>query len=206
MPISDPTAAFERLLEALDHLGVRYVVGGSLASSIRGTGRATMDIDLVVELGSAQAEAFASALQGEFYADADMIREALDRGVSFNVIHFKSSYKFDLFPVVSEFQRSELARASMVDASPFDTAPLRFRVTSAEDIILAKLSWFRKGGCVSARQWNDVLGVVRIQGRRLDLAYLKEWAERLGVRELLDDALRQGSTSLSADPRRPETP
>jgi len=55
MPISDPTAAFERLLAALDHLGVRYLVGGSLASSIRGSGRATMDIDLVVELGPAQA-------------------------------------------------------------------------------------------------------------------------------------------------------
>jgi hypothetical protein len=206
MPISDPTAAFERLLAALDHLGVRYVVGGSLASSIRGSGRATMDIDLVVELRPAQAEALASILQGEFYADADMIREALDRGLSFNVIHFKSSYKFDLFPLVSEFQRSEMARASMVDASPFNTIPLRFRVASPEDIIPAKLAWFRKGGSVSARQWNDVLGVVRIQGDRLDRAYLNEWAERLGVRELLDDALRQGSTDLSAGPRRPETP
>jgi hypothetical protein len=196
MPISDPTTAFERLLAALDHLGVRYVVGGSLASSIRGTGRASL----------AQAEAFASALQDEFYADADMIREALNRGVSFNVIHFKSSYKFDLFPVLSEFQRSELTRASMVDASPFDTTPLRFRVASSEDIILAKLAWFRKGGCVSARQWNDVLGVVRIQGDRLDRAYLDEWAERLGVRELLADALRQGSTALSEGPRRLETP
>ena len=81
MPISDPTVAFERLLAALDHLGVRYVVGGSLASFISGTGRATMHIDLVVELGPAQAETFALALQGEFYADADMIREALDRGI-----------------------------------------------------------------------------------------------------------------------------
>ncbi len=82
MPISDPTAAFERLLAALDHLGVRYVVGGSLASSIRGSGRATMDIDLVVELGPAQAEGLCvRASRDEFYADADMIREALDRGV-----------------------------------------------------------------------------------------------------------------------------
>jgi hypothetical protein len=79
-------------------------------------------------------------------------------------------------------------------------------VATPEDIILAKLSWFRKGGSVSARQWNDVLGVVRIQGDRLDRAYLNDWAERLGVRELLDDALRQGSTSLSEGLRRPGTP
>ncbi|HEY1205184.1 MAG: hypothetical protein ABSH46_18660 [Bryobacteraceae bacterium] len=206
MPISDPTAAFGCLLAALDRLGVRYVVGGALASSIRGMGRATMDIDLVAELSPAQAAALASALKDEFYADADMIREALDRGVSFNVIHFKSSYKFDLFPVVSEFERSQLARGAMVEAVPFGTAPLRFRVASAEDIILAKLAWFRKGGCVSTRQWNDVLGVVRIQGDRLDRGYLGEWAARLGVGELLGDALRQGSTPLSGGPRRPETP
>jgi len=206
MPLSDPTVAFACLLAALDRLGVRHVVGGSVASSIRGTGRATMDIDLVAELRPAQAEAFASALRDEFYADAGMIREALDRGVSFNVIHFRSSYKFDLFPVVSDFERSQLARGAVVEAAPFDAGHLRFRVASAEDIILAKLAWFRKGGCVSARQWNDVLGVVRIQGDRLDPAYLGEWAARLGVKELLDDALRQGSTPLSAGLRRPETP
>jgi len=140
MPIVDPTAAFALLLAALDRLGVRYVVGGSLASSIRGTGRASMDIDLVAELGPAQAEVFASALKDEFYADAGMIRQALDRGVSFSVIHFKSSYKFDLFPAASEFERSQLARGAVVEAAPFDTAPLRFRVASAEDIILAKLA------------------------------------------------------------------
>lgn len=206
MPVADPTDAFGRLLAALDRLGVRYVVGGSLASSIRGSGRATMDIDLVAELSPGQAEVFASALKDEFYADVDMIREALNRGVAFNVIHFKSSYKFDLFPVVSEFERSQLARGAVVEAAPFDTAPLRFRVASAEDTILAKLAWFKKGGCVSARQWNDVLGVVRIQGDRLDHAYLDEWAARLAVRELLDDALRQGSTPPSGGPRRPETP
>jgi len=66
MPISDPTVAFERLLAALDHLGVRYVVGGSLASSIRGSGRATMDIDLVVELGPAQADQIVPSLEDVF--------------------------------------------------------------------------------------------------------------------------------------------
>ncbi len=206
MPISDTTLAFERLVAALDRLGVRYVVGGSFASSIRGSGRATMDIDLVAELSPSQVDALASALGDEFYADADMMRTALDRGASFYLIHFQSSYKFDVFPEASEFQRSELARGAVVDAAPFNTAPLRFRVASAEDIILAKLDWFRKGGCVSARQWNDVLGVVRIQGDRLDRAYLNDWAQRLGVRELLDDAMRQGSTPLSASHRPPETP
>ncbi len=206
MPIADPTAAFERLVAVFDGLGVRYVVGGSLASSIRGSGRATMDIDLVAELRPIHVEAFVSALRNEFYADSEMIREALARGVSFNVIHLKSSYKFDIFPAASEFERSQLARGGLVEAAPFDAAPMRFAVASAEDTILAKLAWFQKGGCVSARQWNDVLGVVRIQEGRLDLAYLGEWAARMGLAELLDRALIEGSKRLAGGFPRPETP
>jgi hypothetical protein len=62
-------------------------------------------------------------------------------------------------------------------------------VVSPEDIILAKLSWFRAGGEVSDRQWGDVLGVVRVQGDRLDITYLRKWSEWLCVTDLLDKAL-----------------
>ncbi len=190
----------------LNRLGVRYIVGGSLASSIRGAGRATQDVDLVAELRMDQIDAFASALKDEFYADAEMMREALGRGIAFNVIHLKSSYKFDIFPAISEFEHMQLARGSEVEAAPFNRALLRFVIASAEDTILAKLAWFKKGGCVSGRQWNDVLGVVRIQGERLDRAYLDEWAGRLGVQDLLDRALDEGTRPLSERLGRSETP
>ena len=62
-------------------------------------------------------------------------------------------------------------------------------VASPEDNILAKLVWFRKGGEVSDRQWQDIVNVLRIQGDRLDLSYLREWAARLGVTDLLKRAL-----------------
>jgi hypothetical protein len=169
MPISDPTAGFERLLDVLNRLGIRYVIGGSLASSIRGTGRATMDIDLVADLRLAQVDAFVSALKDDFYADPGMILDAVRRRASFHLIHLKSSYKFDVFPVASEFERSQLARGAIVEAAPFGAAPLKLAVSPAEDTILAKLAWFKKGGCISERQWNDVTGVARIQGDRLDL-------------------------------------
>ena len=59
----------------------------------------------------------------------------------------------------------------------------------AEDTILAKLVWYRKGGEVPDRQWHDVLGVIQVQAGRLDSAYLREWAANLRVTDLLVKAL-----------------
>jgi len=201
-----PAAPLRQIMAALDRCGIPYAVGGSVASSYHGSPRATNDVDLLAEILPAQAQRFAQELGPDFYADPDMIRDALFNTRSFNVIHLKTTYKFDFFPVSGDpFARQQLARRVAVHSDLLGE-PLDFPIASAEDIILAKLAWFKKGGCVSARQWNDVLGVVRIQGDRLDRAYLGEWAARLGVLELLDDALRQGSSPLSGGPRRPETP
>ena len=59
-------------------------------------------------------------------------------------------------------------------------------LASAEDTILAKLDWYRKGGEVSDRQWRDVAGIVRVQGDRLDWEYLQRQAISLGVADLLE--------------------
>ncbi len=55
-----------------------------------------------------------------------------------------------------------------------------------EDLILAKLEWFRLGGEVSQRQWDDVKGMLSIQGKSLDRPYLSQWAPRIGIADLLE--------------------
>ena len=62
-------------------------------------------------------------------------------------------------------------------------------ISSAEDNILSKLEWYRLGGEVSDRQWRDILGVIKTQGERLDLTYLRQWAAALNVTDLLEKAL-----------------
>jgi hypothetical protein len=59
----------------------------------------------------------------------------------------------------SEFARSQLARRIRANLST--ETPLDAYIASPEDIVLAKLDWYRKRGCVSDRQWRDILGVLK---------------------------------------------
>ena len=65
-------------------------------------------------------------------------------------------------------------------------------VATPEDIIVQKLHWFRLGDEVSERQWTDALGVLRVQGDRLDRGYLRRAASLLDVADLLQRLLREG--------------
>jgi hypothetical protein len=56
-------------------------------------------------------------------------------------------------------------------------------------VILYKLDWYYQGDQVSDRQWNDILGVLKVQQTSLDLSYLNKWAETLGLDDLLRQAL-----------------
>ena len=73
-------------------------------------------------------------------------------------------------------------------------------VATAEDTILAKLESYRMGGDVSERQWRDVLGVMKVQADRLDLAYLRQWAAQLNISDLLERAIKEAGF-LDADKR-----
>jgi hypothetical protein len=64
-------------------------------------------------------------------------------------------------------------------------------LSSAEDAVLAKLEWYRMGGEVSERQWNDLLGILKVQGTALDLPYVRHWAADLQVTDLLERALAE---------------
>jgi len=190
--MGESSSAFARLLEVLNRLEIPHEVGGSVASSAHGIERTTLDIDLVVDLKPGKIDAFASELQEEFYADASLIREAFARGRAANLIHFRSARKFDLFPLRDdEYSRTEFGRRALRRVSPDGVEAIVCAVASAEDTILRKLEWYRAGGEVSQRQWDDVLGVSRIVGKALDLVYVRQWASYLKVDELLEKLLAE---------------
>lgn len=95
--------------------------------------------------------------------------------------------KIDLIPLKRRaFTREEASRAQPHILEE-GTRPVR--IASAEDAILTKLEWFEMGGRSSSRQWNDILEIMKEQDVRLDLAYLRQWADSLNVRDLLEKAL-----------------
>lgn len=109
----------------------------------------------------------------------------------FNVIHLATMMKVDVYVAATEFDRSALSRHRLDSLVRAPDARL-FSIATAEDVILHKLTWFRDGGQVSERQWNDVVGVLRVQ-RDIDLAFLRDWAARLEVLDLLERALLEAS-------------
>jgi hypothetical protein len=183
---------FSLLLSALDRMEIGYLVGGSVASSVHGISRPTMDVDLVADLRAEQIDEFCAWLQGDFYADPAMIREALSRGRPFNIIHLASSFKVDVFPLGSDpYSRTAFARRRFERSQSLGPHPIECAVSAPEDIILRKLEWYRSGGETSERQWNDLRGVLKVSGARLDLGYLRKWAPFLQVEDLLERLLAE---------------
>jgi hypothetical protein len=196
---SDPDAGHEEplqlaltVLRVLEELGVEAWIGGSLASSIFGIPRATQDADIIANLSLEMARPLVELLGSEFYADEERIASGIDRRSSFNVIHLPTMFKVDIFLVGRDaWSESAVQRRRSVEVDDQGTHVL---VTSPEDIVLHKLVWYREGGHVSDRQWRDALGVLQVQGKRLDRTYLNEMAEELGVADLLEELLQEGAS------------
>jgi len=187
---NEPVQVTMLVIHALEKLHIPYVICGSLASAVHGVMRATMDTDIVADLGEEHAQPLADALGGTFYADVEMIRDAIEHRGSFNLIHLETMFKVDVFiPKQREFDRLQLQRrtAQVIATDPEEVA----FVASAEDTILAKLEWYRMGGDVSDRQWRDILGILKVQAESLDLEYLRKWSTILGVSDLLETALAE---------------
>src|SRR5205807_880702 len=117
--------ALNPVIAALEELGVRYHVGGSVASSLHGLPRSTNDVDVVAELVPGQLGQFISWVENAYYVDLQAAREAVHKRTSFNLIHEETAVKIDIF--VSEggpFDQQEMDRAQIkvsdaVPARPF---------------------------------------------------------------------------------------
>jgi hypothetical protein len=188
--LPEPISVLMLVADVFECLHIPYLVGGSMASALYGVTRSTLDVDFVVELHQEQVSALVKTLGNDFYADGEMIRDAVRYRSSFNLIHLKTMFKVDVF-IRKERSFDKVQFQRRVEQLLATNPEQKAFMTTAEDIILAKLEWYRMGSEVSDRQWRDIVGVLKVQTGRLDMDYLGQWAAELNVTDLLKRALKE---------------
>ncbi len=183
MQITSHEKLLIRVAKVLSDLKIKYFVTGGFAVSVWGRPRATFDIDIVIKLIEPQVLSLAKALRKiseAGYADENMIKEAVRHKEEFNFIDPNTGLKIDFW----------VAKEGISASLEFKNRKLKkingqnIYFTSPEDLILSKLQWYQQSQ--SNRHLEDIESVLKISGKKLDMSYLKRWAKKLGVFELLD--------------------
>ncbi|HAY68354.1 MAG TPA: hypothetical protein DCY82_08730 [Acidimicrobiaceae bacterium] len=180
------------MAELFEEIGVRYVVGGSVASSLIGEPRSTVDIDIAVRLTAKDLDILVDRVRPTFYVPESDAARAVREKDSFNIIHNEGALKIDLFVLGDGLlDVNQINRRVLIEVP---TQPLaELWITSPEDQVLRKLDWYRQGGESSDRQMRDIIAILTINSDRLDNTYLTDTAALVGLTELLNTA-RQGAT------------
>jgi hypothetical protein len=182
---TDPIAVAQLVAAVLETVGIPYLIGGSVAASLRGEPRSTLGLDVMIDADVTTIAALVGRLTDQFYVDETSALDAVTRHGSFNAIHIDTSMKVDFFIAEDErFAKDQLRRREKVAIRP----GVELYFYTAEDLIVRKLLWFRSGGETSDRQWRDVMGILRVNAN-LDLPLLRSAADAAGVRDLLERAL-----------------
>lgn len=176
-----------RLVTEVERLGLQYLITGSAATILYGEPRLTNDIDIVVVLPASRVAEFCRSFPApEFYVDEESAMMAVHDHGQFNILHPNSGLKVDVMvPPETPFNRARFARGARVKPA----ADYEATFASPEDVIIKKMEYFNEGG--SEKHLRDIAGVLRITGDRIDLAYITEWALRLGLADVWEAVLRR---------------
>jgi hypothetical protein len=176
MPEAELSLLFIR---PLNRMNIRYLISGSVASTLYGEPRLTHDVDLLVFLNANQVarlqEMFPSP---DFYLPplevicAELARE---RQGHFNMIHTNTGFKADFYPAGGDDFHTWAFR----NGRELEYRAERVMVAPPEYVIVRKLEYYREGG--SEKHLRDIRGMLNVSGDQLDRVVLDEWVRRLGV-------------------------
>lgn len=152
----DHLGFFVEVLLKLDELNIPYVIIGGFAATMFGITRTTYDIDIVVDMGKGHIQALSSAFPSPpYYADPYQMENAIEKGMSFNIIDGSRAEKVDLFPItMDERYRPALENRVRRLVEPIGTMPFNVWVARMEDVIVGKLMAWNEGQ--STRHTDDI--------------------------------------------------
>ncbi len=188
MWIQDSISLAGELHQILESVNIPYYVSGGVASSIHGEPRSTRDLDLVIEIQRDQINLLVTTLEAAgYYCPAGAVEDLQQgRDRMLNITHTETIANADLYVTdTSAFAALQMARRRLLDVEGMPN----FWLISPEDLLLQKLVWGR--GSQSEKQWRDVLGILKLQADFLDYGYLTEWAENLGLVDLISQAFTE---------------
>jgi hypothetical protein len=174
-------AGLRRLYQALVGTGLPVFVGGSIAAMWYGEPRSTLDIDLIVRAGPADAERIAGAYpEAEFYVPPlETLRAELARGSGgqFNVIDLASGLKADVYVAGDD----PLIAYGFEEASPQDAGGLELNIAPATYVVAMKLRFY--GISQQDKHLRDIRSLLAISPEQVDSEQVAEWARRYGVED-----------------------
>jgi len=182
----DLLVAMIPVIEAFECLGIRHYLSGSIACSIHGLPRGAQDIDFLADIQLEHVCPLIDHLQAAYTINAQALRDAIAQRNAFTLLHLSSLVKVDIMlPRGTAFDSLVSQRAQQLSLIE-GYKPLW--IASPEDVVLLGLEWYRDGEATADDQWNDILGVLKVQAPTLDLTYLRHVAQTLNISGLLEQA------------------
>lgn len=177
--------ALKPIIELLNNLKIPYMLVGAIAVNYYSVPRLTHDADLVIQIHQIHIDNLVKLLESTYYADSEMIKEALTSSGQFNFIHFDTGFKID-FWILKKDAYSQLQFSRRISGKVFGQDTF---IITPEDLILNKLSWFRESDI--QKHFLDALGIYRTQDEVLDIPYLHKYAGELDLQEFLHKLERE---------------
>jgi hypothetical protein len=183
----DYLRAIRPLAKICEDLVIPYALSGSLASSLYGLQRATLQIDFIAGLGQKHLPSFCAQLSGLYLLDKEEIEAAIRQKSCFTLVHLESLLKVIVtLPAMLTMGQQVFHRVRKIALVEGEHS---IPVLSPEQLILLLLEAFKRSNERADDLWYDLLGMVKVQGTDLDMPFLTQQAALLGVTELLARAL-----------------
>ena len=171
-------------IDALEALGIPYMVVGSLSSNLYAIPRSTQDADFVVEFGKDSLEDLLKRLGPHFHLDAQARFETVTATTRHIIDTADDFFRVELFQLSDDpYDRERFARRRRVKLLGRDAY-----AAAPEDVVVMKLRWSRQGQ--RSKDKDDARNVIATQGDNLDWDYVYRWCDEHGTRELLDEIRR----------------
>ena len=179
-----------QVIEALKAVDIMYMIGGAVAAWAWGEPRATLDLDVVVNIPFEAVSQLSKELEKrDMLVPADIILANLletRADLPINAIHMHSGYKADLYPLREgdKLRASAFERRQKIDlGDPLGEVFLH----SPEDLIIYKLWYYSLSQ--QTKHLRDITSIVMTLGDQLEYKYIDYWVNKKGLTSLWGELL-----------------